>query len=228
MMKEKRDMMKEKVAIYLRVSSVKQDEENQMAACKKFCESRNWDVYDVYREQSRSAFKGEQRIKNNLMKDARKGKFNHIVVWALDRWTRRGADQLMVEINKLANWNIKLHSINEEFLDTFNMKGEIGKILREFIQKILGWQAHIESMRKSERVKAAYQRKKQNGEHSNWGRPKVDFDLDKAIELRVKEELGWRTITKEIDADVSFMSVKRHVETAIEEAKKEIEEEHKG
>lgn len=187
------------------------DEENQLRECKRFCETREWTIEHVFKDKGKSAFKGEQEAKDNILSHARKGEFNHIVVWALDRWTREGAQKLIEDINRLESWNVKLHSVQEEFLDQFNMKGELGKILREFIQKILAWQAEMESKKKGERVKAAYQRKKERNENENWGRPEVNFDVLKAKELREKEGMSWRKIADELDTDVSYGTIRRKV-----------------
>jgi len=201
----------EKAVIYLRVSTSDQDEENQLKECKRFCKSRGWKISDVFRDKGKSAFKGEQEAKDELLSDARKGKYDHIVVWALDRWTREGAQKLIEDINRLESWNVKLHSVQEEFLDQFNMEGELGNILREFIQKILAWQAEMESKKKGERVKAAYQRKKERNENKDWGRPEADFDVLKAKELREKEGKSWRKIAEELDTDVSYGTIRRKV-----------------
>ncbi len=209
--------MTEPAAILLRVSSEEQEEENQREQCVQFAESRGWTIEDIFTENI-SAWKAQERpTKNELMKRSRQGHYDHIVVWALDRWTRRGAEQLIAELNRLEQWNVKLHSVQEDFLDQFNMEGELGRILREFIQKILAWQAQMESQRKSQRVKAAYRRMKESGDLNGWGREKTEFDVDRAIELRVDEDLGWRSIAEQLDEDVSFMTVKRRIAPFTEE-----------
>jgi DNA invertase Pin-like site-specific DNA recombinase len=205
-----------KAALLLRVSSEDQEEENQLEQCRTFAKSRNWDIVEIYRENISAWRSTDRPEKNRLMKDARQGKFNHIVVWALDRWTRKGAEALIKELNRLDQWNVQLHSVQEDFLDNFNMSGELGEIIREFLSKIVAWQAQLESKRKSERVKAAYRRKKDKGELNGWGRKKAKFNIDRAIELRVDEGLGWRSIAEKLEEDVSFMTVKRRLEPITE------------
>lgn len=168
-----------KASIYLRVSSREQDPENQLNACRQFAESRGWSIVEVYRDQL-SGFKDVERPEyNELMRDARNGLFNHIVVWSYDRWTRKGATALIKDIVKLTNWNVCLHSVQEEFLDSFNMKGELGDIIRKFLIGLLGWEAKLESKKRSERVKAAFHAGRGV---EKWGRPRRKVSSEEAAQ----------------------------------------------
>ncbi|MBI1741528.1 recombinase family protein [Candidatus Acetothermia bacterium] len=99
-----------------------------------------------------------------------------MVVWALDRWTRQGSEVLIRDLNDLSLWGVKLHSVQEDFLDSFNVEGELGAILRRFISEVLAWQAQLEAIKLSDRVKAAYNRKREAGELADWGRPAIELD----------------------------------------------------
>jgi DNA invertase Pin-like site-specific DNA recombinase len=70
----------------------------------------------------------------------------------LDRWTRKGGIELLKEINILASYQVQMHSVQESFLDEINIPGEIGVHLRNFLIGFLGYNAKIESKKKSERV----------------------------------------------------------------------------
>lgn len=201
----------EKCVIYLRVSSKKQDEENQFSSCKRYAEARGFEIDEIYREK-RSAYKEENQIKKaKIMERARKGEFSHVIVWALDRWTREGSKRLLEDIDRLSKYGVELHSLQESFLDQINIQGELGEIIRNFISSLLAWEAKMESKRKGERVREAYERKSQaaDGEFS-WGRRKTSFDIDRALELRA-DGLGYRKIADELEADVSYGTVRNRL-----------------
>jgi len=73
-----------KVAIYVRISTEKQELEQQLELCKKHCEVRGWEIYKIYQDIytgtsiSRPSF-------NQMLEDMRRYKFSAIVVTKLDR-----------------------------------------------------------------------------------------------------------------------------------------------
>jgi len=206
----------ERCVIYLRVSTVRQSEENQFESCKQYAEARDFDVVETVREKKSAYKNGSQEKKSEIMERARKGEFQHIVVWSLDRWTREGAESLMKDLRRMDRWGVELHSVQEEFLDTFN-DSNFGQIVREFVTKILAWQAELESIRRGERVREAYERKMQGDSGQNsWGRSKTSFDVSNALKMHANG-LGYRKIAEKLDADVSYGTVRNRL--------KEIEDE---
>lgn len=178
------------VALYLRASTEEQNEENQLSACKQFCEVRGWQIVHIYKDRLSAYQDDVARTDYEACKrDARAGKFQHIVVWALDRWTRQGIDTLIRDLNDLSLWGVQLHSVQDSFLDeSLNFPGELGKAIRNFLIQLTAAQAKAESQRISDRVKAAYYRKREAGELGNWGRRPIELDLNA---VRVKyDELG--------------------------------------
>ena len=166
-----------RAAVYLRVSSPGQSTENQLSACTQFAESRGWQVVKIFSEEV-SGFKDVERpVRDQLLKEARSGAFHHVIVWCLDRWTRRGAEELLKDIVTLANWNVDLHSCQEEFLDAFNLKGELGDIIRKFLLSLFAWEGQQESRKRSERVKAAYHAGRGV---DKWGRPRKNVSPEEA------------------------------------------------
>lgn len=200
-MSSERHLSMDNADIWLRVSTEDQNPENQLAECKRFAEHRGWNVRKIWRTHF-SGWKGEIPEKKELLNDVRLGKTKHVIVWALDRWTRKGAEDLMRDWKFLDSHGVSLHSVREEFLDFFNMAG-IGEYLREFVLKILAWQANLESLKKSERVRAAYKRKKLRGELGNWGKHKIRVNVKKAVELR-KSGMSFSKIAKELGISRSY------------------------
>lgn len=102
-----------------------------------------------------------------MMDDARKGKFDGLVVWAYDRFSRAGLKDIK-RIMELYEWNVKFISYQEPFLD---MSSDMGHLMLP----IFSWIANQEAKRISERTKAGLAIKKKAG--VVLGRPKVKGDI---------------------------------------------------
>ena len=109
-----------RVGLWLRVSTGTkgQDPELQRADLERVCEQRGWEVVVVY-EVEESAFGKRPREQfQAMLEDARKGKFDILVVWSLDRFSREGEWSVSRIMASLQDWNVRFFSYNEPFLDT--------------------------------------------------------------------------------------------------------------
>jgi len=184
-----------KVAIYLRTSTTEQHPEKQKEECVLFAKSRGYEFteQDIFYEQL-SGFKQINRPCYEMVKEkARKGEIKAVVVWALDRWVRN-RDTLLEDITLLRNYNVKLHSVKESWLEAINIEGSMGKTIQEFLLGVIGSLAEMESQRKSDRMKMAF--KSHSGR--TWGRPEILNSVkDKVIELHRKGK-AYRKIQSEV------------------------------
>lgn len=152
--------------IYLRISTNQQIEESQFKACKDLCNDRGYEVVGIFLDHARSAYKNIQRPEYkkvlNLVKQRR---IQHIVVWSLDRWCRSGAWELKNTIDLLEMYGMQLHSMEKQWLETINIPGGIGDVVKDFLIGIIGWIGHMESQLKSERIKYSvkFQKALRNG-----------------------------------------------------------------
>ena len=197
--------MPEKAAIYMRVSTDEQNEHDQMEACLKYCQNRGWDA-EIFNEHGKSAYKGDkQLVKKQIKEMARKGEIKHIVVWALDRWTRKGGVELLQEVDILASYGVSLHSVQENFLDEISIPGEIGHHVRAFLTGIVGWMAKIESMKRSERVRKSSKFQKAKKESRIGRQPKIsEKELKWLQQLKTNNPaMGWRTLAKKLNEERS-------------------------
>lgn len=175
--------MTDKAAIYIRVSTDEQIEESQLPQCIEYCKNRGWE-YEIFEEHGISAYKDAKHPeKEKIMELARKGKIKHVVVWAADRWTRKGGIDLLKEINILHSYGVQFHSVQEGFIDELNIPGEIGYHVRNFLIGILGWQAKQESQKKAERIIQS-RRFQQARRQGRVGRPSLKIDPQKIAEMR--------------------------------------------
>ncbi|GAF77016.1 unnamed protein product, partial [marine sediment metagenome] len=79
-----------KCVIYSRVSSQEQTLENQIPVLAKWAQSRGFELVEIYQEMESAWRNGHQRELARLLDNARKRKFDIVLVWALDRLSREG------------------------------------------------------------------------------------------------------------------------------------------
>jgi len=185
-----------KAAIYLRASSDQQIEESQLEPCRALCKQRGYDVAGVFLDHAKSAYKNVYRAEyQKVMQLVYRKQIQHVIVWALDRWTRKGGVELLKEINLLSSYNVHLHSVQEAFLDEINIPGEIGIHLRNFLIGFLGYTAKLESEKKSQRVKDSikFQKALRKGK---VGRPVIPDDVKKQVLFALKRGDSYRTINR--------------------------------
>ena len=151
-----------KVCIYSLVSTGEQDTKNQSAVLIDWATQRSYEVFKVYTEEESAWRNGHQRELAKLIVDARRRKFQAVMVWALDRLSREGALAILSLVNKLSSCGVKVLSYQESWAEA---PGE----LAELLYALTCWVARMESQRRSERTKAGLARVKAQGKR--LGRP---------------------------------------------------------
>jgi len=151
---------KSRVAIYSRVSTEEQAKEGisvdaQIDKCKSYCDARGWTVHKIYVDPGFSAGTLDRPAMNELLQDADDQRFDIILVYKIDRFSRRLKDLIMV-LEELKLKNINFTSVTEQ-IDTTSAMGEA------FFQ-IIGVFAQLERGMVKERVKLAFDRKADLGE----------------------------------------------------------------
>jgi len=98
-----------RVAIYARVSTEDkgQDPENQLRELQDWCANSGHTISHEYVE-SESGRKGADKRKQfvALFEDAAKRKFDCVLFWALDRFSREGMTQTIVHLQRLTAWGV--------------------------------------------------------------------------------------------------------------------------
>ena len=77
------------VAIYARVSTNKQELENQLLQLRDYCKKSDWEIYDEYTDIITGKKNSRPRWEQ-LFNDAHKKKFDVILFWDLSRFSRSG------------------------------------------------------------------------------------------------------------------------------------------
>lgn len=211
--------MLEKAIIYIRVSTEKQTVKNQEEPCRKYCKDKNYEIFDVLVDEAKSAYHKRKRKGYQKALDlVKKKEIKHVVVWALDRWTRRGPKELKDSLDYLSIYEVQLHSIQETWLDTINIPG-IGSIVKDFLVGIVGWIAQEESARKAERVKASkkYQKALKKGK---VGRPSIPDEVKKRVLALLKEGKSYSYIRSNVTYKIKHGKVLHVSAPTISEIKK--------
>ena len=155
-----------KAALYLRVSSLDQHPETQRLDLQQMAAQRGYEIVHEYTDWLSGA-KARRPGLDELMHDARHGKFDVVLVWASDRIARSVKHYLEVldELNRL---NIEFVSFREQ-IDT---GGPLGRA----IVVIIGAIAELERNLIIERVRAGMRRAKLEGRPI--GRRPLDLDRE--------------------------------------------------
>jgi DNA invertase Pin-like site-specific DNA recombinase len=180
-----------RAALYTRVSTRDKGQltANQATQLREFCTAQGWPVVIEYEdhESGGKADRGQFRV---MMTDASHRRFDVVVVWALDRFTREGVRETFDYIERLNSRGVQFVSLTEAHFRTTGPAGEL-------MIAVAAWIAKQERIRISERVHAGLLRARAQGTRSGKpiGRPKVIFDRDQAVELR-RAGRSWRDIAR--------------------------------
>jgi DNA invertase Pin-like site-specific DNA recombinase len=164
-----------KVAIYARVSTVNhgQDVSLQTRELEQFAQARGWHVAGAYVDQGVSGSKDSRPELNRLMADAKRRRFDVVLVWKLDRFGR--------SLRHLVNALAEFESLNISFVslsDNLDLSTASGRLMFN----IIGAMAEFERELIRERVKAGMKNAKVKG--ARIGRPRVKIDASQIARLR--------------------------------------------
>ena len=180
-------------AIYCRVSTADQSCQLQLSELRNYCANRNWRIAGEYVDTGWSGSKANRPELNRLMNDARKRRFDTVVVWKLDRWGRSVADSIR-SIQELDSLGIKFLAVTQ------NIGTEESSPMSRFMLVIMSAFAELERELIRERTVAGVRAARANGKI--LGRPRRIFRRDEVVRLRDKQSLSWRAIAKELGIPV--------------------------
>ncbi len=145
------------VALYARVSTKDkgQSTENQLPELRRYAEAYGYTIYKEYVEHE-SGGTGKRSQFQALFADAHQRRFDMILFWSLDRFSREGALPTLQYLNQLQGWGVGYKSLTEQYLDSVGL-------FQEAIISILATLAKQERVRLSERTKAGMARRRAEG-----------------------------------------------------------------
>ena len=170
-----------KVAIYVRVSTDKQEVENQLIQLREFAKKNEWEIYKEYidvisgKETSRPSF-------DLLFLDAHKKLFDIVLFWDLSRFSRSGALFTLQKLQELKKLGIEWVSYQEPYIRSIGQFSDV-------IISLLSTVAKIEREKISMRTKAGLERLRAQGK--KLGRPKGKKDKKKRKRKYFKKPKGF-------------------------------------
>ena len=163
-----------RAALYCRVSTVDQNPESQNLDLKQFAAQRGFQIVQNYTDHGFSGTKARRPALDQLMEDARRHKFDVLMVWSIDRLAR-STKHLLQTLDELNGLGIQFLS-QREAIDT---EGPLGRA----IVVIVSAMAELERCVIIERVRAGMRRAKLEGRRIG----RAPLQVNRAALLRDRE-----------------------------------------
>lgn len=195
-----------RAVLYMRVSSVDQHPETQLLDLRQMAAQRGYQIVQEYTDKI-SGVKARRPGLDQMMADARRGRFDVVLVWASDRIARSVKHYLEV-LDELTRLNIEFISFREN-IDT---AGPLGRAIVVIIAAI----AELERNLIIERVRAGMRRARIEGTHI--GRQPLTLDHE-AIQRERCQGQSLRQIAKghRISTATVQRVLRRHTPTSQEQ-----------
>lgn len=184
-----------KTAIYARVSTANkgQDVDLQLRDLRSYVQARGWEIFKEYVDPGVSGRKDKRPYLDSMMDDARKRRFDAVVVWRFDRFAR-STKHLVTALEEFKHLGIDFISFQEN-IDT---SSPMGKAMFTIVSAI----AELEADIIRERVMAGLNNARAKG--VKLGRPGLDLDRDGLIRMR-EQGLTMRAIASELKVSAGFV-----------------------
>lgn len=180
-----------RVALYARVSKDdgKMEVENQLHELREFSSRSGWTVSHEYIDKVTGSHSDRPQF-NRLFDDASKRKFDVVLFWALDRFSREGTLATLQHLEKLTAYGVNWRSYQEAYLDSCGP-------FKDVVVSLMATLAKQERLRISERTRAGLKRARREGKV--LGRPRVYVDIAKVRRMQaagnglriIAETTGW-------------------------------------
>jgi len=168
---------------YIRVSTEEQAREGvsleaQEDKIRKYADLHNLNLIEVIKDEGKSGKDLNREGIQRVISLCREGEINHLIVYKMDRLTRRTLDLLTLFEELFKPNKVRFHSITER-VDTSTAQGK-------FFLTIIGAMAQMERDLISERTREALRYKISLGE--NVGSPPLGFIAEDKKLLQIDEE----------------------------------------
>jgi DNA invertase Pin-like site-specific DNA recombinase len=163
------------VALYARVSTRDkgQDTENQLSQLRAFAATQGWTVVHEYVDRATGKHSDREQFQR-LFKDASQRKFDLVLFWSLDRFSREGVLETLNHLQRLSAYGVGYRSFTEQYLDSCG-------IFKDAVLAILAVIAKQERIRLSERTIAGLEKARREGRIG--GRPAAVVDRERIAQM---------------------------------------------
>jgi len=186
-----------RVALYARVSTKNngQDPETQLLALREYAKARKLEVFSEYVDVGISGSKDSRPALNRLMADARKRRFDAVLVARFDRFAR-STRHLVLALEEFNALGVDFISLSES-VDTSTPMGKM-------VYTVIAAVAELERSLIRERVVMGLQRAKAQGKR--LGRPSGTKANVRKIQKLKSQGLSIRRIASEMNISKSTIS----------------------
>jgi DNA invertase Pin-like site-specific DNA recombinase len=185
-----------RIAIYLRVSTSKQETSNQRRELEAVARRSGWKIVKIYEDAGISGAKGRDGRPglDALLKAVNAKEFELVATWSVDRLGRSLTDLLSI-LQCLRDKRVDLF-LHQQGLDTSTTAGKA-------MFQMLGVFAEFERGIIKERVNAGLARAREKG--VKLGRPQIDPRIEKRITQLRKRGFGILKIGRELGIGTSVV-----------------------
>ena len=162
-----------RAALYCRVSTVDQHPETQLHELRQFAHQRGLQIVKEYTDHGISGTRARRPALDTMLEDARRHRFDVVVVWSCDRLAR-STKHLLSVLDELNQMGIQFLS-QREAIDT---EGPLGRAIIVIVSAI----AELERCLIVERVRAGMRRARAEGRQI--GRARLDVDRAQVVRDR--------------------------------------------
>jgi DNA invertase Pin-like site-specific DNA recombinase len=163
-----------RAALYIRVSTIDQHPETQLHDLHQFASQRGLQIVKEYTDHGFSGTKARRPALDELMEDARRHKFDVLMVWSIDRLAR-STKHLLQTLDELNGRGIQFLS-QREAIDT---EGPLGRAIIVIVSAM----AELERCIMIERVRAGMRRAKIEGRRIG----RAPLNVNRVVLLRDRE-----------------------------------------
>jgi DNA invertase Pin-like site-specific DNA recombinase len=162
-----------RAALYCRVSTIDQHPETQLGELRQFAANKGFTIVGEYTDLGYCGARARRPELDRMMDDARRHKFDVVLVWACDRMAR-STKHLLQTIDELNGMGIQFLSQRE----AIGTEGPLGRAIIVIVSAM----AELERCIIIERVKAGMRRARLEGRQI--GRSRLDVNREQVIEGR--------------------------------------------
>src|SRR5579863_4371305 len=106
-----------RIAIYGRVSTDKQDAENQTAQLREFAIAQHWEIALEFVDVITGGTADRPQFQA-MFEAAERGDFELLLFWSLDRLSREGVLPTLMHLERLTKLGVAYRSYSEQYLDS--------------------------------------------------------------------------------------------------------------
>jgi DNA invertase Pin-like site-specific DNA recombinase len=194
-------------ALYMRVSTLDQHPETQLYDLRQMAQQRGYEIVVEYTDTISGA-RARRPGLDQMMRDARRGRFEVVLVWASDR-IARSVKHFLDVLDELNRLNIEFISFREQ-IDT---GGPLGRA----VVVIIGAIAELERNLIIERVRAGMRRARLEGRHI--GRKPLELDRNAILRDRQHgQSLGQLAKSYRVSRATIHRVLREHATTTLEKS----------